>query len=135
MMNKDIAIKWVDALRSGYYEQCDGTLLEVDEGVANHCALGVLCDLAIQRCVIEEDAIVGQTTVPHDVCMWAGLEDDQGPTVVYEGKRLSIVNLNDGWCPKEYEHHPGLSFDEIADIIEEQVINNESEASNGYTKQ
>ena len=128
-MNKDIAIKWVDALRSGYYEQCEGTLLEVDECVASHCALGVLCDLAIQRCVIEEDAIVGQTTLPREVCMWAGLERRAGPTVVYEGVSLSVVALNDGWWPKSYEYHPGLSFDEIADIIEKQVINNESEVT------
>lgn len=127
-MKKDIAIKWVDALRSGYYEQCGGTLLEVEEGVASHCALGVLCDLAIHDGVIKEDLIVGAQFVPQDVCIWAGLEDDNGPTLDCDGKRASVANLNDGWCAYD-GHQPGLSFDEIANLIEEQVINNESEVT------
>jgi hypothetical protein len=40
-MNKDVAKKWVDALRSGEYRQARAVLRDGD----SFCCLGVLCDL------------------------------------------------------------------------------------------
>mgnify|MGYP007046850129 CR=1 FL=1 len=45
-MKKDIAKKWVKALRSGKFKQGQGTLKQYDsEGNIKHCCLGVLCEL------------------------------------------------------------------------------------------
>lgn len=40
-LNPEIKKKWVKALRSGKYNQCDGQLRQGD----TFCCLGVLCDL------------------------------------------------------------------------------------------
>ena len=50
-MNKRIKNKWVKALRSGEYDQTDGTLAEVnlDTGKESFCCLGVLCDIHAQE--------------------------------------------------------------------------------------
>jgi hypothetical protein len=42
VLNKEIATKWVAALRSGDYKQTQGVLRSADNG---YCCLGVLCDL------------------------------------------------------------------------------------------
>lgn len=41
-MNAEIKTKWIQALRSGKYEQTKGTLHVQDNG---YCCLGVLCDV------------------------------------------------------------------------------------------
>ena len=40
-MDADLKAKWLEALRSGKYEQTQGTLRDGDA----FCCLGVLCDL------------------------------------------------------------------------------------------
>ena len=44
-MNPQVKEKWVNALRSGEYSQCDGKLRSAD----GFCCLGVLCDLYSQE--------------------------------------------------------------------------------------
>jgi hypothetical protein len=44
-MNKEIADKWIEALRSGEYEQGIASL----QSGGRFCCLGVLCDLAIKE--------------------------------------------------------------------------------------
>jgi hypothetical protein len=44
-MNKNVKHKWVKALRSGDYKQGKGCLLNLKEGEANYCCLGVLVNL------------------------------------------------------------------------------------------
>ena len=45
-MKKDIAKKWVKALRSGKYKQGQSYLKQFNgRGEPNHCCLGVLCEL------------------------------------------------------------------------------------------
>lgn len=46
-MRKDIAQKWVDALRSGKYVQTQAVLTRNTEDGPRHCCLGVLCELAV----------------------------------------------------------------------------------------
>lgn len=41
-MKKEIADKWVEALRSGRYKQCKSWLRDND----GFCCLGVLCDIS-----------------------------------------------------------------------------------------
>lgn len=53
-MKRDIAMRWVEALRSEKYVQGQNNLLTYEcdsdtyETVAKHCALGVLCELAVE---------------------------------------------------------------------------------------
>jgi hypothetical protein len=101
-MNPEIKAKWVTALRSGEYEQGNFCL----KSEAGYCCLGVLCE--ISGMPFEEWAGVP----PYEICQWAGLASSN-PIVktVEEETCRSLANLNDG----------GMSFNNIADIIEEQL--------------
>lgn len=123
-MDQVIKQRWLTALRSGEYPQITG-VLHNDEGF---CCLGVLSELA------HKDGVVTRTrtnddyyaygsekaagVLPAEVINWAGLEEpvpvvlltlrqDAGDEVVY-----GLADLNDG---------EGWTFDEIADVIEEQL--------------
>lgn len=126
-MNPEIKAKWVAALRSGEYEQGRGSLLRDGK----HCCLGVLCEIAVQENVITKatydtpenslpefqssvtvfDEGPGEqfSVLPEKVIDWAGL--DGGNPIVDDGKS-NLASLND---------NAGLSFDEIADVIETQL--------------
>ena len=126
MMHEHIKRKWLDALRSGDYEQGQNYLRYRD----SYCCLGVLCDLYNDEAwgfrtedghTHSDDNVYlhsGEATVlPKEVQEWAGLKDPN-PAVVMEDKATSkrayfdsIGQLNDG----------GVGFDKIADIIEEQL--------------
>lgn len=115
-MNPEIKKRWVDALRSGEYQQTHGNLWDSD----GFCCLGVLSDLAVKDGVVEWDLGVIQDPetdhrsagLLHDkVIDWAGLER-RDPEVTDQKDRpttLSIIN------------DMGEPFTVIADIIEEQL--------------
>ncbi|SRR6266496_2435950 len=130
-MKQDVKELWVNALRSGEYEQARRKL-SVD---GKYCCLGVLCDLASKNGVpldveernyldpnaptVEEanktlKAFDGESTVlPSSVIGWARLSDEEyNPQVLkeyYDGsEELCLAALND----------TGFTFDQIADIIE-----------------
>lgn len=118
-MNEDVKRQWMAALRSGEYEQGYERLKE--DG--RFCCLGVLCDLAVKAGVVDgwrkkkvTDAVIldsiGATDetdfLPREVQEWAGI-DEKNP-VVDDGETLT--GLNDV---------EGLSFEEIANIIEEEL--------------
>lgn len=128
-MRKEIAERWVAALRSGEYEQSAG-FLQTTEG---YCCLGVLCDLHMRetgdgewlppkfddsvgqwRLRYRDDlGVDGERTPPLGVHAWADMEDT--PTVFFRHRlgteiRDAIANLNDG----------GYTFAQLADLIEEQ---------------
>ena len=44
-MKKTLKQRWIDALRSGDYEQGNGQLCKIDKGNAYYCCLGVLAEL------------------------------------------------------------------------------------------
>jgi hypothetical protein len=133
---------WLEGLRTGGFQQCSGIL---SDGVG-YCCLGVLSELAYREGVLTrevqntykplfggyEDPRRGETIVyygalaasgvlPREVADWAFEEFDA--TVVYwENPRVwdprlgvkvitSLADLND----------EGLTFEEIADVIEEQL--------------
>lgn len=122
-MRKDIAEKWVVALKSGEYKQTQ-SYLKTDEGF---CCLGVLCDLYAKENSIgwkevistyydesedyKEDyhEIDGSTeTLPHSVRDWADMYSDEGDFkngLVHP----SLVSMNDDL---------GNNFLEIAEVIE-----------------
>lgn len=120
-MKQEIKERWVEALRSGKYEQGTGALTT---GSGRYCCLGVLCDLAVADGAIEPPIVVeagmlaygtrGETEhLPRLVQLWAGLEQHSPEVLVDpdEGSWQELVELND---------NTGLNFHEIADLIEAQ---------------
>jgi len=126
-MRKEIAEKWVAALRSGEYQQERG-YLHTEHG---HCCLGVLCDLhqretgdgewrpwgsgdaGHSQCYRDGLGIDGEYAPPPGVREWADMEEDPCVRVKQpDGDETAdeIVNLND----------QGYSFLQLADLIEEQ---------------
>lgn len=114
-MNQEIKARWVDALRSGDYEQGTGTLRNRDD---KFCCLGVLMDLAVKAGVIEEPKTYGLDTMYYyenhitsdlhpKVMEWAGINRSG----YIKGANISLIELNDAYR---------LSFDHIAIVIEEE---------------
>lgn len=120
-MNPEVKAEWLAALRSGAYKQAQARLFDPETG--GYCCLGVLCDIAEKRGVIkrrvDDDGIVwfgNSYTVVEDrrVREWAGLDCSnpelphvKGPDYVSS----SAAGHNDN----------GLSFAEIADLIEQHL--------------
>lgn len=129
-MNQDVKQKWIAALRSGDYKQTREQLRR--NGENSYCCLGVLTDLYDKdETVGSEDHWCGdlysytcegakykaESVLPQPVMEWAGLKD-YNPSVKYsrdttdsELDILSLAYLND---------HEYLSFEQIANLIEEQ---------------
>lgn len=97
--------KWIEALRSGKYEQGNHALYENGK----YCCLGVACEVLygpsddgvwFDRCGFAPDELV------HDL----GLYGVDGPT---RGARVS------GWLSLTAANDVGATFEEIADFIEQ----------------
>lgn len=107
-MNKEIAQKWVDALRSGKYEQTVATLTRLSEDGNTHCCLGILCELAVEDGVpitVSNSANFryydeASGMPPGPVYDWSGLD---------RNKTEKYASMNDT---------DKASFDEIASAIE-----------------
>lgn len=139
-MDKTIAKRWVDALRSGEYEQGRNRLAQqTQDGRVEYCCLGVLCELAVKDGVIPPKtpydrvldsgifAYEGIATAmpPAAIESWAGIPDESDDSRY----RVSVTpevatQLEANYLDPEYGHFPelnddlGLTFDEIADLIE-----------------
>jgi hypothetical protein len=114
-MNPSVKKLWVDALRSGEYEQCTGILRD---SFNRFCCLGVLCNLHAmahpQIAASQKSAAfyMGQDTdVPNTVRDWAGLKEPEGEEVFVGKVKTSLARHNDG----------GATFAQIADAIEGQL--------------
>lgn len=134
-MKQNIMKKWIKALRSGKYKQGKRTLKQYDsKGNAQHCCLGVLCELynqemrknkkkTLPETIYNNDSACphgysrfgGKTTdLPKEVMNWAGIKNSIG-RIYYDDDvddnllwRRCLVDINDG----------GTKFKTIADIIE-----------------
>lgn len=136
-MNLELIREWVDALRSGKYEQGRLALRSKDD---KYCCLGVLCDVAKNKLGLEwmlldgkfrydigknemtsssivlpldvrnllDTGIGGHTGLPIDATK---LSPELG--IPSDIKTLTAMDLND-----EYK----LSFTQIADILEQQYL-------------
>jgi hypothetical protein len=102
-MKKEVAYKWIEALRSGKYEQGRQQLKTQND---EFCCLGVLCDImrpadkTWDECYFINDALL-----PYFIKLEVGMKDVYGSL-----GDTALVTLND---------KTKLSFNEIADIIEE----------------
>lgn len=116
-MKKKIALKWVEALRSGEYVQGEGELRSSNN---SFCCLGVLCNLHAQkhkkiaRLETDPQKYLGQDTVlPNQVRDWAGLGSSNGlfeyGLFKEDNDVNSLIELNDQEC---------LDFNKIASFIE-----------------
>lgn len=130
-MDKRVKALWIDALEGGEYQQATGVLKNTDEdGSADYCCLGVLCDLAIKDGVDVKVKNLGDCSVfdgegmflPSSVVEWAGLprSDHAGELKLpisyiglYDRQRIAenLTHLNDG---------AKYSFNQIADVIKDQ---------------
>ena len=113
-MNKDIASRWVVALRSGEYEQT-GMRLRQGTKKLGHCCLGVLCDLHSKEMGLpwdnEENAYLGEHgNLPYEVYKWAGMLGGGELPDRVDGFG-SLTSLND---------YSNYTFKEIADVIDKQ---------------
>lgn len=136
-MNPEIKQQWISALRSGAFEQ--GRLnLKYDDGQGiKYCCLGVLCELSKADADLGTQEILqgryssgfftdspvtdlGTAYPPQKISDWAGLHtaDAQLPrpfwtTSPRTGQEVEVESLA---AANDY----GLSFEDIARIIEEQ---------------
>lgn len=121
-MNKNIAKRWVKALRSGKYRKTKDVLKRKRGKTESFCVLGVLCDLyqkdpkttkLTEKIGIswDKNAVVidgMDQRLPLKVKKWAGLRTTNATS---ENLAYSLTDYNDN----------GSSFEKIADIIEENV--------------
>lgn len=118
-MDKLIKEMWVQALRSGEYQQGKSCL---NDG-GSMCCLGVLCDLhrkefngewrpVDDRTRLTYGSSAGGHYLPHEVMQWAGLSDVNPK--LRDGSFLS--NHNDGYLMDRPR-----TFSEIADLIEREL--------------
>jgi hypothetical protein len=137
-MNQDIKQRWIDALRSGQYQQGNDCLRDAQD---RFCCLGVLCDLYVKENAkpgSEDDWEQGSEGDDYDYCLhdsagalpkavqqWAGLKS-HNPAV----RRTGLKNHNPALrhhvalgylIPISVLNDEHLSFNDIATIIEEQL--------------
>jgi len=130
-MKKDIAKKWVKALRSGKYKQGECYLKQFnDNGQAKHCCLGVLCELynnemkkkhkkSLNTKIVDGYAErpvsfnKQQQGLPSVVKKWAGMKDSLGYFIADTEFSECLADLND----------MGTKFKTIANTIEKNVEN------------
>lgn len=110
------ALKLVNALNSGAYDQCPAALHIVEEEHHTYCCLGVACelyqdevgDLKVKKhgghfFYSEDNGKSYNAWLPPKVQKWLGFKDDVGSM----NSELSLATLND----------KGTPFPAIADII------------------
>ncbi len=111
----EIKKRWVEALRSGEYNQAIGSLRKtLDDGVTvGYCCLGVLCDV-----VRFDPEIHGEADMHWDGNRFGGLTAeppfaiDQYVTVGGSDDWTALIERNDG------DGGPRRTFTQIADLIE-----------------
>lgn len=132
-VNQEAMRLWVQALRSGDYEQTKGNLKVINKqtGQASYCCLGVACEVflkAVGQMVTINDDEVGTDRVlvsfdgnpsvlPDKVVTWLGVPNDN-PLISTSNERLrqpsvSAIQANDS---------RGWDFNQIADALEKMYL-------------
>lgn len=123
-MNAEIKAEWVKRLRDGR-PQTTGCLHRTSsdtDASAGQCCLGVLCEIAAERGIIESKPQLGRIaygkgvyfqtgTLPMAVKLWAGLTSAWGNKLMIDGELKDMSGHNDD----------GATFPEIATAIEAQL--------------
>jgi hypothetical protein len=117
-MDQRIKQLWIEALRSGKYEQSTRVLRQGDY----FCCLGVLCDLHAKETNSagwELDHFPANSrayldvrcTLPYTVQEWAGLTSEDPEIIREDYEDTTLSSLND----------KGKDFSYIADVIEKKL--------------
>lgn len=123
-MNPKVKKRWVEALRSGKYEQGKRRLRSEN----TFCCLGVLCDLYRIDQGGRADwkygelgcSFLGQMNeLPIEVARWSGLNDTAGDAVFIASIDSGPYDIPDQ-CLAEHNDE-GRTFEQIADAIEKQL--------------
>ena len=126
-MKPEIKQRWIEALRSGAYQQTQGQLRSAQQPDC-YCCLGVLTDLYLrdtqQSWVLQAGLDEENPGEEHYACYnhylelpsvvsdWAGFHNHPNPIVFDDNTAYALSELND---------ELRLSFAEIASIIDEQL--------------
>jgi hypothetical protein len=120
-VNPEIRKRWVDALRSGEYQQGVGSLRT---GGDKYCCLGVLCEIAVADGVIErfDPEANGTFSDKHSYGVPENKQWSHLPLKVQKWANLAASNpmvRRDGWgYPLAHLNDLKVPFSEIADCIE-----------------
>lgn len=120
-MDSRIKVLWVEALRSGKYEQGKHALRSADN---KYCCLGVLCEIAVKEGAIEPPTQheygsyvyeqMATAFLPPTVLTWANMQSNGLSTASGQwgnSRHETLSWLNDD----------GVPFAEIADTIEREI--------------
>ena len=120
-MNPEVKRKWVDALNSGTYLQCESALKSFDS--RSHCCLGVLCELYRQEVggnwsgknlgnqgFTDADGHYESQYLTKGVARWAGL-DKCNPYIFDSGTNDGPHRLS------EWNDQSKYSFQQIGKLI------------------
>lgn len=118
-MRQKIAKAWVEALRSGKYEQGKNRLCKDGK----YCCLGVLCEVAIEQGLDLKRKDIGGM-------IHYGTSEEEGNTamlpvevLVWAEMRTGYGDYDNGEGALSSDNDRGKSFEEIAAIIEEKWSN------------
>lgn len=124
MMKPEIKKRWVEALRSGEYQQAKDYLVSPD----GYCCLGVLCEIAVQDGVVYREGYeyistsegfdVNNVDLPRAVQRWAGVSDYYGDGFTSLGSNVPYKNTDRNADFTELNDEMNYTFDMIADAIE-----------------
>ena len=126
MMNPEIKQKWVDALRSGRYEQDTRSSLLYNSNSNSFCCLGVLCDIRREETGFELNSFFDEVIediavelLPPDIVKWAGLKEE---ILTRVGDGFDIQTRGNEYSSLSAVNDSGrYSFKQIANIIEEEL--------------
>lgn len=112
-MNSELKPKWIEALRSGKYQQTSERLCEERYGDRSYCCLGVLADIINPDGWFKESEDFYVSWSGKDgILELAGLASVEELTNIGDVMQGELVSMND---------NEGKSFVEIADWIEENL--------------
>jgi hypothetical protein len=129
-MKKSDVKKWVKALRSGAYQQGEGSLCEEDEisGDCDYCCLGVACDILTESSWIKiphsnlwsigknEEFVIPATG---DKYGWGWTETTSFPSL----ETLKEMGLDTAYAQELAElNDGGWTFERIANKIEKDLL-------------
>jgi hypothetical protein len=104
-MNSEVKKVWIDALRSGDYDQGLGQLHTMQNDIHAYCCLGVLCDLAIKSGI--------ELEVKYD-STW-----ENGPKMfIYDGESGYLPEVVQQWAELD-EVNPIIFIENICNTEEE----------------